>query len=310
MRSTRVHRIPGFSRIALLSSPANAQVNIDYCSKTDTRIEGLRGRNGNPAHSVQARQNPTRARMVQQIKAGGMTSKKIIADYPLLFLHGAHNIEKMIQVLQEDRNFAPKVKIYFGETGCGKSWKALRDHPGAYHVKWPEKSGTWWWDYYDGGNAEDEDHDTVIMDEFRHNISYGRMLALIDRGPFKIQYKGGMSTMNSHTIVITTNIEPMNWYPAKDQEGFSMLRRRFNDYYEIYDFTLPNRPEWQPGYSGDIEKRFTDIRCIRRTQPVQRTVGPTPQVTFTRTMTVIPAGTGDVPGNGFLDFNMEPETAT
>ena len=197
----------------------------------------------------------------------------------------------------------------------------MTDHPGAYHVKWPENSSTWWWDYYEGGkkddgnesdNIEDSDdedeqplgHDTVIMDEFRHNISFGRMLSLIDRGPFKIKYHGGMTTMNSHTIVITTNIEPENWYPKKDKEGFSMLRRRFNDFCTIYDFTLPTLAHWQQGYTGETEKQLHEIVCVERTQLVPRTVGPTNlNFRFTNTVT-IPAGNGDSTGNGFLDFNM------
>ncbi len=278
-RSSAIHRIPGFERIALLGADASAQANIDYCTKVETRVEGLHGRNGTPRRQG-PRRNVQRTDLIADIKAGGMTSKKVIADYPERFLHNAGNIEKMIRILQKERDFPVEVDIFFGPTGSGKSWKARHDNPGGYKVKWPENSGVWWWDFYQGGNEDGDEHDVVIMDEFRHNISYGRMLSLIDRGGFKIKYHGGMTEMNSHKIVITTNIEPENWYPKKDQEGFSMLHRRFCDFCTIYDFQRPALEHWEPEYTGTVVKQFSEIVCVRRTNRVERTVGLQPELNF------------------------------
>ncbi len=138
--SSRIHRIPGFARIALLVANATAQANIDYCSKSDTRIDGLRGQCGTPRRRGQVQ---TRNNMVELIKAGSMTSKKIIADFPLLFLQNSAGIEKMMRILQKERDFPVQVDIYFGPTGTGKSWMANKKHKGAYKVKWPENGGTW-----------------------------------------------------------------------------------------------------------------------------------------------------------------------
>ena len=269
MRSSAVHLIPGFARIALLAAQASAQANINYCTKTDTRIEGLRGQCGTPRRRGQV---ATRTDMVSKIKAGGMTSKKIIADFPLQFLQNSGNIEKMMRILQKERDFPVQVDIYFGPTGTGKSWMARETNKGAYKVKWPENGGTWWWDFYEGGNEEGTGNDVVIMDEFRHNISYGRLLSLIDRGGFKIKYHGGMTEMNSHKIVITTNIEPENWYPKKNQEGFSMLKRRFRDFCTIYDFKIPDLEHWRSEYTGTTVKQFEEIVMRRRTTRIERTV--------------------------------------
>ncbi len=294
-RSARIHRIPGFARIALLAANASAQANIDYCSKSDTRVPGLRGQCGTPRRRGQV---ATRTDMVDRIKGGGMTSKKIIADFPLQFLHNSSNIEKMIRILQKQRDFPVDVHIYFGPTGTGKSWMANKQHKGAYKVKWPENSGTWWWDFYEGGNIDGSDHDVVILDEFRHNISYGRLISLIDRYGFKIKYHGGMTEMNSHTIIITTNIEPMNWYPKKDKEGVSMLHRRFYDYCTIYDFTLPSLEHWQSGYNGTTVKQFGEIVMHERTTPVERSVGDQAADWSFRT----PARHGDQHGNNFANY--------
>ncbi len=270
--STRIHRMPGFARAAILTADASSAANIRYCSKDDTRVDGLHGRNGN---AVRTRGADQRLSMIDRIKAG-TTSKKIIADFPEQFLSSAANIEKMIALLQKERDWAMDIVIFFGPTGTGKSWKAKHDNPGAYKVKWPEKgNNVFWWDHYDGGNDDGEGHDTVIWDEFRHNISYGRLLGFSDRYGCKIKKHGSMTEFNSHKLVITTNIEPMNWYPKKDTEGFSMLARRIHDYCTIYDFTLPTLDHWQQGYTGNVVKQYREIICVERTIPVIRDVeGP------------------------------------
>ena len=268
--SRQIHGIPGFARAAILTANASSQANIRYCSKEDTRIDGLHGRNGTP---VRTRGADQRLSMIERIKEGGMTSKKIIADFGEQYLSGHAGIEKMIAHLQPQRDWPMDIEIYFGPTGTGKSWKAHHDNVGAYKVKWPETgNNVFWWDRYEGGNDDGTDHDVVIWDEFRHNISYGRVLGFLDRYGCKIKYHGGQTEFNSHKIVITTNIEPMNWYPKKDTEGVSMLHRRFKDFCTIYDFTLPDLEHWQAGYSGNVVKQFSEIICNERTETVERDV--------------------------------------
>ncbi len=268
--STAIHRMPGFARCAVLTADASSAANIRYCSKEDTRVIGLHGQNGSPVRSRGADQ---RLAMIEKIKEGGMTSKKIIADFGDQYLSAAANIEKMIAHMQPPRDWPMEIDILFGPTGSGKSWKAHHDNVGAYEVKWPETgNNVFWHDRFEGGNDEGTGHDTVLWEEFRHNIPYGRMLKFFDRYGCKVKFHGGMTEFNAHKIVITTNIEPMNWYPKKDQEGISMLHRRFNDFCTIYDFSLPTLTHWQKGYTGTVVKQFSEIICHRRTVPIERNV--------------------------------------
>lgn len=277
--STAIHRMPGFARAAVLTADASSAANITYCSKEDTRVDGLHGRNGTP---VRTRNSDMRLSMIEKIKEGGATSKKIIAEFPEQYLSGAANIEKMIAHLQPARDWPMEIVIYFGPTGTGKSWKAHHDNVGAYEVKWPESgNNVFWWDRYEGGNDDGVDHDTVLWEEFRHNIPYGRMLKFMDRYGCKIKYHGGQTEFNSHRIVITTNIEPMNWYPKKDQEGVSMLHRRFHDFCTIYDFELPDLPHWAADYTGDVLKQFSEIVCSERVVAIERDV-PRQEYNFAR----------------------------
>ena len=75
--------------------------------------------------------------------------------------------------------FPPEVIIYYGKTGTGKSASALQEWPNAYWVPWPKKGG-WWWPFYSG-------EDTIILDEWRHQVSYDEILRLLDRYPFTVQ---------------------------------------------------------------------------------------------------------------------------
>ncbi len=271
MRSNAIYKIPGFARISLLGADASRASNIRYCSKTKTRVDGLHGQCG---HGARQAGKQDRQILIEKILDKGYTAALAAKEHPDQFLSAHAGIIKMISILQEARDFPTEVHIYYGPTGSGKSWKARHDHPGHYKVKWPEAGSTWWWDFYNGGNTSHTLHDSVIMDEFRHNISFGRMLSLIDRGGFKIKYHGGMTEFNSHKIIITTNIAPHNWYPNKDTEGFSMLLRRFHDYCTIYNFVRPDLPHWQDGYKGDVKRRFEEIRFRIQVDMPERTVGP------------------------------------
>ncbi len=268
-RSSAIHKIPGFSRIALLAANASSSANIRYCTKTDTRVDGLSGSFGTPSRKESSN---NRKELIQHIHNGGYSAKQAALDYPEVFLHAHAGIEKMISKLQEQRDFHTKVLIYYGPTGVGKSWKANHEHPSAYQAAWP--TGTFWWDHYDGGNPNGTGHDTVIMDEFRNQIKMDVMLKLINPAPLPLQYKGGRTTFNSHRLIITTNIEPMDWYHTRSDDEFAMLKRRLITQCTIYEFSRPNKPEWQPDYQGSIQPKYEDIEYSIRTVPKERSVGP------------------------------------
>ena len=108
------------------------------------------------------------------------------------------------------RHDAPEVLIYYGKTGTGKTSHTWEEFPDAYNVPMP-RTGGWWWPLYAG-------QETIIIDEFAHQFKFHTMLSIIDRYPFDIQEKGANSNFCSKRIIITSNIDPMNWYPGVDWE--------------------------------------------------------------------------------------------
>ncbi len=201
---------------------------IAYCKKKKTRVnDGFSAEYGTPAKSTKKMVDHGGFNIsISDAIARGATKAHIIEHYPTKYMQHATNIEKMIAHYMPKRDFKPEIEIYFGPTGSGKSYTAHKLYHDAFWIKWPDKSN-WWWDGYEG-------QEVVVLDEFRHQIKLDVMLNLFDCYPFKVEPKYGMTEFRSKKIVVTTNIEPMNWYPKV--RDVSMLLRRFKDFAKIYVF--------------------------------------------------------------------------
>lgn len=83
------------------------------------------------------------------------------------------------------------------------------------------KSTGKWWDYY-------QHEDTVIWDDFRgcdYNLS--EFLKLLDRYPYKIEYKGGMCEFNSKSIILTSN---KDWRDLYEQGIYIYFCQKFENW--------------------------------------------------------------------------------
>ncbi len=274
MSSRQIHKIPGFARLAVKKPPRSTRKAVEYCRKQQTRVEGLRGFNGTFRGY---RDSPDQQEIFNKIYSGNMTTKKISTIDPMLFLRAHTGLQKMIGLHQKHRDFLPKIIFYVGPTGCGKSIKMFDKYPGAYPFSWP-KGGTMWMDNYHGGNSEGTGHDVIVFDEFTSSrIKCHLLMDILSAKPFPVQFKGGFTTLNSHTLVFTTNEEPMDFYPGITAVAFAMLRRRIIQFAEIFDFTRPDGPHWREVYNRPrlpIQQMLSEIQCTRRTVLKARTVGP------------------------------------
>lgn len=223
---TRAHRLTGvkkaigIARIHCEPAARSASKNILYCSKDSDRIAGTEvvelgvpGRGG------------TRAGVIRSIQAGA-TMQELAERFPNQYMTRHHGMRALRQAYTKPRNWAPKVRIYYGNTGTGKTYTARQKHPEGIFIEWPQKNGMWWWDGYDG-------QEVIVLDEFRHQINYSEMLRLLDRYPHQVQVKGGFVHNSAKKIIITTNCNPATWYSEEDQEP---LHRRLNDFCKIYEF--------------------------------------------------------------------------
>lgn len=130
-----------------------------------------------------------------------------------------------------DRNVAPEIKIYWGDSGTGKTRKAIDENPDSYILTKPNGNNTVWFDGYEGQSC-------VILDEFYGWIQYDLLLRLLDRYPLKVQTKGGFVEMRASKFVITSNKPWKEWYPNIDD--LSALERRVREFGNVVHFSKLN----------------------------------------------------------------------
>lgn len=126
-----------------------------------------------------------------------------------------------------DPRVAPSIEVYWGESGTGKTRKAITDNPGAYMVTKPNGNGVIWFDGYEG-------QEVMILDEFYGWIQYDLLLRLLDRYPLKLQIKGGTVECRANKFVITSNKPWKEWYPGITD--LSALERRMKEFGKVTEF--------------------------------------------------------------------------
>lgn len=137
-----------------------------------------------------------------------------------------------------------QLEIHEGDPGTFKSFTAnLWDDP--YFLE-HGNSGAW----FDG--YEPNRHDTVVADEFGgHFMPYTTLKRLADRYPMSVETKGGRVAFRAKRLVITTNIDPEQWYK---NAPFPELKRRITRWfkYTICEVSI-----------GAVPAGSTIINCIK-----------------------------------------------
>lgn len=211
---------------------------IDYARKEETRVlGGIAGEWG--VKRVRRPRTNKFSEVIEKIKAGELDLEETRDDEPSIWAMHRDKIIDYSLELKGKRHWPMEVHIYVGPTGCGKSMTAKRLYPDAYYVPWPA-GGRWWWPFYQG-------QPEVILDEFRHQLKLDVLLKFFDRYPMKLEAKGRSFEFVSRKIILTTNIDPVNWYPKVSKEVKSPLARRIQEFATIWDFAAISHPLF-PGH--------------------------------------------------------------
>ncbi len=107
------------------------------------------------------------------------------------------------------------VSVYSGETGTGKTRKAIES--GGYFMHADEMM---WWDGYNGES-------TLILDEYNNQVKITRLLAILDGYQLRLAVKGGFTYALWDTVIITTNLDVLHEH-AKDVHRRALDRRIHN----------------------------------------------------------------------------------
>lgn len=160
----------------------------------------------------------------------GATIREIAKEYPSQYIRYGQGIHRYMgtMVPPRDGTEAPKVSVYFGKTGTGKSKMARELFKGENYYVWTPQRGKWFDGYYGQNN--------VIFEEFRGQLPLGFLLTLIDRYECPVETKGGMTEFCALNIVFTSPSEPKDWYERlQNEDVLAQLERRIT---EVIDCNL------------------------------------------------------------------------
>lgn len=194
-------------------SPGQARA---YCLKEETRA-GPQWELGEfvPEAGQGARSDLS---LLQQFLDGGGQVSEAYRQFPSVCARYPKFVRTYAQLTTAPRSWKTKVLVYVGPTGCGKTSRAHDEFPNI----WTKPPGQW----FDGYDR----HEHVLFDDFdggrESGIQYRELLRLTDRYPMLVPVKGDFVQWVPRVIVITTNVEPKQWYPCCAWEP---LERRLDE---------------------------------------------------------------------------------
>jgi hypothetical protein len=210
-KKQRFNQVKGVfgDRVHLEKAKGSPEQNRRYCSKEEDFEEfgicpkGRGARNDLAAALAAVKEGATRRVLIEEHLTAYSRAHRVLGEAMLLYA--------------PTRNWTPDVRVYFGETGIGKTRKAFEETEQAPYMH----SGGTWFDGYDG-------QPDVIFDDFggsEFKLTY--LLKLLDRYPMRVPVKGGFASWVPRRIWITSNYSPKEWFPNAKEEHVKALLRRF-----------------------------------------------------------------------------------
>lgn len=227
----QVHLMDGMDSAHLEPRKGTRDQARAYCCKLDTAVDGpfefgewVKGQ-GERADLAQLRD------MLKE----GKTERDVLEVMPEAYFRYHVAIGKARALLARSREDKTKTIFIYGQTGVGKSRRALNIVGPTGYWKQPN---TQWWDGYDGKQD-------VVIDDYKGWLTYTELLRLLDRYPLPVQVKGGQVNFNSSTIVITSCVLPWQWYSDKVHFKWEEFARRV-DQFLVFDDKESNFVEMTP----------------------------------------------------------------
>lgn len=222
-------------QVNLRRAEGNAQQNILYCSKGDqSHDEFVQLKEKGPNYGLNAQvyedgdvsEQGKRNDLVEamaDIKIG-MKELDFFETHPMVMFKYPRACDRYRTLCEKERSkgFNKKeVSVLWGETGTGKTRAAMECFPDAFIVS-TTQTGLWW-DGYDG-------EEVVVFDEFRDNaIGLAIFLRFLDGYYCQVPIKGGSKTLMAKNIIITSNVDPQDWYAGCDRKSRAAMFRRFDE---------------------------------------------------------------------------------
>lgn len=208
----------------------DAESARNYCRKEETRLQGAEAYETGEFATQGKR---TDISQVCELVQSGATIREAFELHPSTMVRHYKGIIAYRNITARNRERAPEVRIYWGDTGTGKSRRAFfeaRHHRGTaghcspYFASLPAeraRGASGWWDDYEPGEP-------VVINEYQGQWDLSTFKQLLDRYPMRVAVKGSFVPFNSDLIILTSNKNPEDWYPEASQADRDALRRRYS----------------------------------------------------------------------------------
>lgn len=190
----------------------------EYCKKDDSYHEFGTVPSGTGSRS-------DLAELVAAIR-DGRNLESIEDEWPGHSLRYGSAIRRRIFERDAPRSDKPRVIVYWGATGTGKTRRVFESHEWRDIFRYCGGKGQWF-DGYCGQRV-------ALFDDFNGSefkLSY--FLQILDRYPIIVPVKGGFVQWKPEIIYITSNKPPEEWYANAFAEHQRALLRRFDDVTEF-----------------------------------------------------------------------------
>lgn len=209
------------------------QQNYAYCTKEDTATGEFKVSLGEFPDRNQGRR--TDLDEVKEEITNGKGISDIAENHFSSFVKYCNGISRAVDLFREKNApamFSRCCIVLWGRTGKGKSsWarQYCRAHEFSLYSKPPGRfDAPQWFDGYDGEQV-------LLLDDFEPSqVPYRELLVWLDVYKHRVQRKGGMLVATWHTVIITSNQDPRDWYgdryTAEDREP---LQRRLDHVFDV-----------------------------------------------------------------------------
>ncbi len=216
---TTFAKLPGFHVECAIGSAAQSLV---YCTKIDTRAPNARAK----VWGVMPEQGKrVDTEDVHTAIKEGAPDDQLWIDFPQWMNQYHRSAAAFRRTLYKPRKVMTKVRVYWGDTGTGKSYAAQRDAAQlaggddnweVFPCKELDSEKTW----FDGCAGKR----VVVIDEFEGEIGFRLLLRMLDWTRMRGAVKGAFEHWAPEWVIITSNFHPKKWY-TRPYEGGPLERR-------------------------------------------------------------------------------------
>lgn len=195
-----------------------------YATKEETRQAGP-WTFGKPTEATSGAQKSTE-QFVRDV-AAGLTDKQLWECHPRQYAMFTRVIDRIRGFTRPTRTVPLEVYLFYGPPGTGKTDFAKAQAAELNIPYYETPLGKDFWLTPDAWNKQ-----YVIIEEFKANIQLKDLLRLLDKHPVEAPIKGGFAWWCPQFVVLTTNVNPWDWYHYNDRDfEREALFRRFSGVY-------------------------------------------------------------------------------